>query len=598
MEQCTYEAPGVGRCRHVASTGGRLCVFHLPLADKVADEFWRQLACYLETLREASRRLGVHLPQPPPESWLRAEVDARLTAHYRAIVQSDPRWNFNGFRFPAMDDVHNFEGVCFDAPDFRAANFARGLESEPDEETNEGLPRTAAGARVSDTEPARPTVRRSADGTLPLSDGLGPQNAPGQADFSSAHFIKRADFAHAVFDAGVDFSGATFDAGATFNGADFWRPSQWNDSRFDGPASFFRCTFGEGATATFVRAFVPQGADFTETTFTDDVDMTEAETGGEVRFIESRLARILRLHHVVIEGRLLFDAMDLGARAGVLLWDAKFRRGRLTSTGATPQGDVVVQNMPSGVGRMSFLRTDIMTDRQYVRFVNVKWASRLQPHSFSLDAAFIYRCIGEWGAIGLGTALTTIERLFNQPPQSPELEALVRQDAERIVREIRRAYEAYGCYSDAGDFHVVEMDFRRSRTPWRHWPFRLALELYGFVSMYGESPSSALRCLLGIWALAGLCMLYSGFVAPSGYEVNYAARTLVDPRWAVVRHNIPDLGRALLYSLVNLIPGYFRFAGPSAAVPTWTAVTAVVEGILGASVIALLLLAIRGRFKR
>ena len=596
MEQCAYQALGVGTCRHVATVGSEYCIFHLGVADYEADEFWKQLASYLEALREASRDLGVPLRAPPQGSWLKEEIDTGLLDTYRAIVRLDSRWNFNGFRFPAMDDIHNFQGVYFDAPDFRSANFARGLETEPDGEISEELSRPAAGVRASDTEPARPTVRRSADGTLPLSESLLPQAAPGQADFSNAHFIKLAHFELAVFNAGVDFSGAKFDAGAAFNGADFWRPCQWNESHFDGPASFFRCTFGEGATATFVGAVAPQGVDFTETTFTDDVDMSEAEMGGEVKFIETKLARLLRLHHIVIEGRLLFDALDLGARAGVLLWDARFSKTCRTGADAA-QGDAVVQNMPNGVGRMSFLRTDIMTDRQYVRFVNVKWASRSTPRDFVLDAEFVYRPISAWHEAGLGQRERTLARMYNQPPGSRALETLVRQDAERVIREIRRSNEAYGCYSDAGDFHIVEMDYRRRRTPWRHFPFRLALELYRAVSMYGESPSAALRSLAVVWVAAGFGMMYAGFTF-LGPAVRYSWRPNLDPSWAVVHQNLLDFLRSLMYSFVSLIPGYFRFLTQGGSIETWTAAISIVEGVLGASIIALLLLAVRRRFRR
>lgn len=92
-----------------------------------------------------------------------------------------------------------------------------------------------------------------------------------------------------------------------------------------------------------------------------------------------------------------FEGTVIEKDAKVLLWDIDFvygtsdiyfdkeyQRGKIVE----PAGQIVFRDILKGMNRISFLHTDIFTDRLCVRFLNVNWERN--PGEFIFDARFAF----------------------------------------------------------------------------------------------------------------------------------------------------------------------------------------------------------------
>jgi hypothetical protein len=175
-----------------------------------------------------------------------------------------------------------------------------------------------------------------------------------------------------------------------------------------------------------------------------------------------------------------------------------------------------------------------------------------------------------------------------------DCEPLVKQDVERIAREIRQSYEKYGNYSDAGDYYIAEMAYRERTTPWSKPFLKVGLYLYGLLSRYGESAGRALFSVLTGLLLFSYAFVIAGFKF-MGTTVNRDLRFVWAERWAT----LGDIWLAVRLALANLMPGNLRgdvlgLELTSQATKTWAVAQVIVTYIL----LTLLLLAIRRRFRR
>jgi hypothetical protein len=110
-----------------------------------------------------------------------------------------------------------------------------------------------------------------------------------QSNFAKATFAKYADFSQSLFDRDVDFTGASFTKGASFE-----------QTRFQGQALFVRASFAEdanfawtsfGEEARFYSAHFHDGANFAKAEFSRSAKFGEAVFGGTAYF---GLARFLQ----------------------------------------------------------------------------------------------------------------------------------------------------------------------------------------------------------------------------------------------------------------------------------------------------------------
>lgn len=557
-QKCSYHYGGWD-CPFDAEEGpDRLCIFHLPVDKKKPEDFWRHLANYIHSLvARAGDDTTEMWAGNHPGHWIFRERDEELFAFYRSIVKPAQPWTYRGFVFPPMEEVHDFRGFVFRHADFSQAVFASKTEFR-------------------------------------LARFHGP------ADFHGARMAAMS-LAEVVFEDTANFKGASFGGHTSLWCTWFLGDASFNDAVFRGDVNAVQASFlGE---ASFFGTSFDKGAMFDFAQFQSTTDFTRAEVQG-----------VLRLHYAVVRGKMVFRGTQLGDAAVVALWGVQFLDDTMRLTRSVrgngfivwPVGQVEFCDMVHGMNRVSFLNTEIYSDRPYVRFRNVTWDSgadgfiydaRFTPdvwHQNQMPNAATPASVRSELAILLHVRDREDKQASMESAASLErkLTQLVRQDVERIAREIRRATEAYGSYSDAGNYYAAEMEYRRTRSD-SPASERIALSLYGWVSGYGEKPLRALARLLMVLGIASAIYPYTGFCLRTTDEVHLRLTPDVHNWWPTML----AFAKSALFSLAHVVPGFLRSqdCGPTS---DWTTFVLILQTLCCASVVALFLLAIRRRFRR
>ncbi len=401
--------------------------------------------------------------------------------------------------------------------------------------------------------------------------------------------MRQADFGRAVF-AGIANFSRTHMQDTNFEHARFEGSAIFIGTEFHGDVNFRTATFGRDVLLHAAR-------------FEGAVLFDEAHFVGPVYATRTSFERTASFFRTKLRNRLLIEGATFAEKARVLLWGLDFIHGTSviemssdkTGTISEPAGQVIFKDIATGMERVSFLHTEVYAYRPFVSFLNVNWSR--EPRRFLYDAQFVFRPTREWDQLAPRDAANWLRALYNKDDTASiaALKPLILEDVERIVRQIRRSTETYGSYADAGDYYAVEMDYRRIRTPWaRRFFTRLALETYSRVSRYGESPVRALGWVAGILGVFAICYVLTGF----RFQDTAVRRVLyLDPSAAV--ETLADLGRALLFALANLIPGYFRLQSDMLASSSQlTTILSFFEALFGTTTLTLFVLAIRRRFSR
>jgi hypothetical protein len=586
-KKCSYQGPGWS-CPFDVEGGHDLCIFHLPAEQKAPEDFWRHLANYLLALcRLQDAPVQVQVPSGHPR--MVGYEDARLLSYYG---QRRPPGGarFIGFRFPVMDDNHSFSGFTFRDLDSSRAQFSgradfadarfegkvdfsnarfHGKASFARARFNgeAGFLQAVFAARADFTGTAFANGALFDEATFAQTVQFGASAVGGQACFQSVKFLGNADFTSGGFSREALFSDSAFRGQATFAGR-----------RFGGVADFRRTEFHDDAF--FGRAWFANAAHFENTKFLWDAHFRVAHFAGPIDFSMANVAAILDLSQSAIRSTMLFSGIAVGPESAILLWKLDFEHGGFDlgpDCDSRPQeiqdqmGAVVFSDIKKGtMNCVSFLHTEIMGCSPRVRFVNVDWSRH--PKQFIRDAVFVFEPPELWGISVPFERTDELADMFSAPlgegGPSDDLVVCVRRDVERIAREIRKYFESYGSYSDAGDYHVTEMEYRRARAP-RFSFYRFLLAGYKWLSQYGEEPDLAARWLLAVILAAAIGYSLAG-VAP---------------------------GIACLYGLGGLIPGLVR-ATMVESPTTWLVAVMVSQSVFGTVVLSLLLLAIRRRFRR
>ncbi len=592
MAQCSYKDPPGRPCPHDAEPGEELCVFHLPAGKQSKAQFWKHLANYILALLEKAGNEATTAFETEGEAWIFEEKHATLLEQYKVKVIRDMPWLFTGFVFPDMDDSHNLARFVFGPADFRKAQFS------------------------GDANFTSAQFSSNAHFSKALFSG--------KADFPGVQFSGKADFSGTQFSGKADFSGTQFSGTAHFSAARFSRNTCFTRAQFSGKVSFLRARFSGyvdytsaqfSGNADFTYVEFSRDAEFSEALWAQNADFSRTKFLGPAYFSRAKVDGLLEFYHATLRNRLMFEGTRFGDKARVLLWglnfahgtsDIRMQEGHKKGELVEPAGQVVFRDISEGIDKVSFLHTEIFTDRLLVRFRNVTWEK--DPKKFIFDARFVFHPVSEWTE-GTGLPKGILDRLpilFNtrrEPPKDEtetqeterkqqelaKCEPLVELDVECIAREIRRSHEEYGSYPDAGDYYIAEMDYRRTQTP-RFSFHRLALLLYKHISNYGESPGRALMSLLFVHLASTLGYLLTGFD-----QGKHTVKPLFASGWPYMGAPLMDFCRSLLCSAFNLVPGYFRGQPLSF---TANPVLAIIEALLGVTVLTLFLLAIRRRFRR
>lgn len=357
------------------------------------------------------------------------------------------------------------------------------------------------------------------------------------------------NFRHFVF-AAADFSYATFNAKADFRGATFSAEAYFSDAKFSAGAYFLSATFSAGAN--FFRATFSAKADFWDARFSAEADFWDAKFSAEAYFSGATFSAKAYFGGAAFSAKADFSHATFNVEAD--FWAATF-------------------GAKADFSEATFSDEADFTNGEFKGDANFSFVRFLKPPSFS-GAEFKAR-VDFYEA---------------------KLPGLSEADDERTARNIRLLAERYGSYADAGDFYIIEMDYRRKRfrkTPGR-WLQYVMMELYRLTSRYGESPGRAVVSLLT--GLLGFSFAYvlAGFKF-MGRHVDRDLR----PVLTQLGPTLSDLLLALRLALANLMPGNLRgdvlgLKLTSTATKTWAVFQVITTYVL----LTLLILAIRRRFRR
>lgn len=340
-----------------------------------------------------------------------------------------------------------------------------------------------------------------------------------------------------------DFSGAVFDQNANFSGVAFRKEIRFHDTHFRGQATFACGAFGE--TAHFIKTRFSGPASFNGTYF-----------GGLGNFYE-----------VIFESSVDFTCAKV--------------RGHVWFNGAEPHrcfadtGDFSRIEFLTG-GKLTFENVNLSkaffdnSDLEQPHFFNVQW--------YHPVSSFAYRGAALWGE-------------FSPEKRERKFEALAENYRQLVLN-----YERRRDYQTADWFHIGEMETRR-KAPGagaRFGSLRRFFSLhnaYRLLSNYGTGIWHAFAVLLVVIAALSCLFLLTGFREAGGSEVIRYIPALRIPS----RSLFHDWSRAVLLTISTATLQRDR---PYELVGGWSHLVGSVGFIAVAAQTALLLLAIRRRFRR
>jgi len=470
----------------------------------------------------------------------------------------------------------------------------------------------------------------------------------GDARFDDATFTADVRFDCATFAGGARFGRATFVAGSRFDGVTFAAGSWFGGARFDADARFDGTTFN--ATAGFGGATFNADARFGHATFTADAGFQGVVFGGVARFVEARfesaavLGRLWSWEGLDLSGAVFDTPVVIEAAAPVVLcartrWEAtatlRLWHGDLDMNGAVlnfplavvsaaTDTDPVRVRTVSGVDAAHLVLTD--TDLTRCRFLG---AFHLDQIRLEGDTHFARTPTGidprrgmpprwtdrlalaeehHWRALPLHrprlrAGWTPAPTASGSPSPVPGPAALT-----ALYRQLRKAFEDAKDEPGAADFYMGEMEMRRlDDRPGRNHTERRLLTAYWALSGYGLRASRSLTWLgLAMTATILAMMLWglptgdpkpvtTGTQAAPGQPVRLITDnpdpTLAGtPRQRLTAKRADKATRVVLNSVV------FRSSGQNL---TGTgAYIEMISRLLEPALLALAILAIRGRVKR
>jgi uncharacterized protein YjbI with pentapeptide repeats len=524
----------------------RFCIYHHPDHEKKAEEFWKTFLANFNSERSEANPFGL----------LEREEDNLFH-------------NFSQFIFPKFFGSIKWEGRPFISANFFLAKF----QGE---------------ANFSEVQ------------------------FQGKANFWKAKFQGWANFSEAQFQGGAYFSWAQFQEGADFSEVQFQGKANFQWAQFQGGASFSGAQFQEGAN--FLGAKFQEGASFLEAEFQGEVSFWRAQFQGKANFREAKI-----FSEILFKDTLFSDLVD-------------FRGAELSEHGDKSRQKIY--------GRLIFEGIEI-TDPAKLVLMGI---SNPDPEHCGI-AFWLTRTPIVRGAEIRGTTLFDergrmvaleeyAERVLEKDKKG--LENLPEEERRRREREIERrnrdlrlqSYRAVrlnledeGMFPEAGELYVREMSIKGDDKPLLRcfllpWDlvknffkkmfkrskikndkelggcgYKVLLLAYRCLSKYGESWLRPLGWLLLVLILFSVVYMFTGF---EGMEYSYSLFS----KYGIISFQglLRDFSWALIYSFKSLIPGFGQLSPRSTS--AWTAALTVVEGVLGAVIITLLLLAIRRRFRR
>jgi hypothetical protein len=483
----------------------------------------------------------------------------------------------------------------------------------------------------------------------------------GDVDFSGHSFDREPNFTKAIFTGKANFQEARFLSGAKFVETQFSSEANFYKTIFSGneEANFDDAHFHGNGRADFRRAnFSNHGAtSFVSTEFSCEggADFSRAKFDSPVRtfFHEAKFSG---------NGRANFRSAQFSGLGGVSFWNSCFSSDKgVTFNFATftgKKGADFSSTQFSGQGLIDFSNTEFSGNlgvdfseahfscKKGTRFIKTKF---LGPGIINFDKTVFEESIPVWflniemdfpenlkfiDVSNLGNVLflysdlekisfknarfrKTQNKLFNREYLADEIRnEIVTEDNDKIeysldyfnqveilYRQLKLNFENQRDYARAGDFHYGELEMRRKAKmlEWEEKPVSKYLpflkyfnltQFYKIVSGYGEKWVQALASFVAVWLMfTGLNLFW---VEPkSTMPQEQPARM---EQWK--KDSIHRLGGSALFSFKVLTlqrwGDDFQLKGTSYFPKFFVAL----QHLIGPTIIALMLLAIRRQFRR
>ena len=387
------------------------------------------------------------------------------------------------------------------------------------------------------------------------------------AAFFDAQFERDVDFSDARFDGNARFDGARFGGNARFNDARFEWTARFTGARFDGEARFDGAWFGDAwfDDARFENApqFGPVRArwlSLDRAQFTRSIEM-DVEAGSvscaSTRFEDGVTLRV-RYGTVAAFGTVFGAASSIGSTGPHSPWSASPAWvGELTERPDRLSTSEPMLTSLRGTDVSNLVLTDV-----YLGECEFAGAHRLDQLRVEGRCEFRRPPLGWRWTRRQVLAEEARWRGWPTPAIGPEEAGPERLAA--LYRSLRKAFEDSKNEAGAGDFYYGEMEMRRHSTGTRRAE-RGILWVYWLLSGYGQRAGRALAALLVLIATVAVLLAVWGQPPAEAAQIAVGAVVLRDPGT-----KLTEAGQ-------------------------WTVMVA---RVLGPVLLALAVLAVRGRVKR
>jgi len=438
------------------------------------------------------------------------------------------------------------------------------------------------------------------------------------ASFKATEFSESVDFSHSRFQALAEFQSVSFKGdlrlcNAVFSGAVFFR-----DTVFEGSSVFSKSIFTLGAhfdnvefcgTVQFQEITAAERLEFLVSRFRTGVDFSGAQLGGKLDWIDVNCEGEANFEDAVFDGGAAFINV-------VFDCDARFSRAVLKA------GVSFFENRFEGIADFTAVEMARLVhfhnecERRpfraglYMRRLRIGHEAEVIMERVNLDgASFLDSNIERVNFRDVRWHQTRRGAFFFGRGRRALCDEFVCLEFEKVAENYRQLvlnYERKRDYEGAEDFHVGEMEMRRrgigsgTTSRWRgfvrEWCNGYAC--YRILSGYGTNYWQALLVLLLMVVGLSGAFLLCGFVEGSGEQKRVIEYELVpdqEHRPTPIGALIGDYAHSTLFTLSILA---FRSSGFYEPLGGWSLLLGYITRVMLSGQIALVLFAIRRRFRR
>ncbi|MGM0582903.1 MAG: pentapeptide repeat-containing protein [Bacteroidota bacterium] len=360
-------------------------------------------------------------------------------------------------------------------------------------------------------------------------------------NFENAVFREKVNFDFCKFNEGANFHNAIFEKNASFHGAEFYKGANFDGATFEAKADLAEIEFERNAG--FLVAEFYERAEFFGTNFRGQAEFRDCIFYKGARFLETRFLGTEALFSfssflgptyfssgrketsIFNDTRLEFEEVTIDPPNVISFRNADFRQGVFKNTN---MGKVILSG--------------------------ITWPK-------SRNRTIVYD-----------------EIRLNQETENN----IYSKNVEELYRQLKQKYEEKRDYQSASDFHYGEKELQRrnDETPTSN---RILLNLYKYISGYGERILPAVICIAILILISTICY-YIG-----GIEVTSNNNTLANS----------TIYNQLLNSFIHSLQATF-FVRPLEfdTVSYLSRFAFIIQSIFSPIFIGLLALAIRQRLKR